>query len=99
LTRHILKSAAICGLLVHLSACASIDVPPQPERPASSQIDISTPQQFFNAESAALPINQQWWEGFNDAALSALIQKTLAENRQLDVAAANINIAGANTVE
>ena len=97
MARHVLKSAAICGLLVHLSACASIDVPPQPERPASSQIDISTPQQFFNAEGATLPINQQWWEGFNDTALSALIQKTLAENRQLDVAAANINIAGANT--
>lgn len=97
MTRSAFKYAAFCGLLVHLSACASIAVPPQPERPTADKAEVVTPQQFFNSSGAALPVNQQWWEGFNDEALTALIQQTLTENRELDVAAANVNIAAANT--
>ena len=41
-------------------------------------------------------MTRQWWEGFEDPALTALIEKTLLANRELDVAQANITIASAN---
>lgn len=38
----------------------------------------------------------KWWAGFEDPALTALIEKTLSANRELDVAQANTRIATAN---
>lgn len=89
------RTPGLAALALFLSGCASIAVPPGPDSSALSAAKASAPQQFFNAEGANLPLAAQWWEGFNDDLLTALIEKTLAENRQLEVAQANIAIANA----
>lgn len=92
----ILEKLSLTALAMSLAGCAStIDVPAQPNRPVMAAIQQSAPQQFFNAEGAALPLSAQWWEGFNDELLTSLIEQTLSENRELEVAQANIAIANA----
>lgn len=84
------------ALLMGLSGCATLDVPDLPERPVrSSEIDNNTVN-FFNADDAALELKSEWWASFDDPQLSDLINKALAENRQLDVASSNIRLAQAN---
>jgi len=54
----------------------------------------SVPQtQFFNAGGAVLPLPSDWWDGFNDPIMSGLIEQALGANKQIAIAAANIDIA------
>ena len=95
MTQLSVKHFGLAALALYLSGCASIAVPIAPERDTAFETQSDTPQQFFNAQGSSLPLAAQWWEGFNDDVMTALIEKTLAENRQLDVAQANIAIANA----
>ena len=91
-----LKFLTLAVLTMSLTGCASmIDVPLSPERPVVANIEQITPQQFFNAVGTPLPLATEWWAGFNDDLLTSLIEQTLSENRELEVAEANINIAKA----
>jgi len=88
---------AIAAMVVALSGCASINVPPSPEKPAQiAAIETAAPQQFFNAEGTSLPMTSDWWSKFNDPLLTQLIETALSHNKDLDVAQANIQIAQAS---
>lgn len=91
-----LKKTALLSAAISLAGCATISVLPAPERASAPEAKLSTPEQFFNAEGSTLPLSLQWWSLFNDPELTELIDQTLAANRQLDVAEANIKIASAN---
>ena len=89
--------AAIAAMTVALSGCASINVPPPPEKPAQiAAIETAAPQQFFNADGISLPMTSDWWTKFNDPLLTQLIETALSQNKDLDVAQANIQIAQAS---
>ena len=86
---------SLCGVTAGLllSGCASISVPLKPEIDMPEKLFSAAPTQFFNDSNAPLPLSTSWWEGFNEPLMTALVEQALNENRQLDVAQANINIA------
>ena len=56
-----------------------------------------TPQSFrFGEESPDSVINLQWWELFNDPALKALIETSLQNNQDIQIAASRIEEVRAN---
>ena len=87
-------SVSVMALLgMSISGCASIEVPPSPERQDQSQFIEAAPKQFFNANGESLPLASEWWTSFNDPLLTQLVEASLVENRQLEVAQSNIQIA------
>lgn len=68
-----------------LGACT---VGPDYERP-----EVATPSSFTAAPASETPVIDRWWEGYGDPALTALVERALAQN--LDLAAANARIAQA----
>ncbi len=88
--------AMLCTAGLVLAGCAGIPVPDKPRENSTPLVKQSVPQQFFNSQGAALPMSSSWWQGFEDSDLTRLIETALAENRQLDVAQANIDIARAS---
>ncbi|WP_409432625.1 efflux transporter outer membrane subunit [Litorimonas sp. RW-G-Af-16] len=91
-----MKTSAIgLAFATSLSACATISVPEKPDASPTEILNTSAPTQFFNASGASLPMATQWWTGFNDPILTQLVERALNENRQLDVAEANIAVARA----
>lgn len=96
MSRHFKQLSLTSVAALWLSACATPSLPPKPlPDTATAKLIETTPEQFFNASGAALPLPSQWWAGFNDATLNALIERALSANIQLDVAQANIEIAQA----
>jgi len=79
-----------------LSGCATIDVPVQPIRPATTLTPETAPATFFNSDAETLPLSFEWWQSFEDPTLNQLIAQALTTNRQLSVADANIKIAKAS---
>jgi multidrug efflux system outer membrane protein len=91
-----LTFSVAAGLSVlSIAGCASINAPERPVRPAETDAIESAPKQFFNAEGNSLPMSSQWWSGFNDPILTQLIEMSLTQNRELDVAQSNVQIAQA----
>ncbi|MEL7107764.1 MAG: TolC family protein [Pseudomonadota bacterium] len=85
------KTALLAGMT--LTACVS--APPPPERPnfdLASDTFAAAPVQIFAAE----PVTIAWWERFEDPVLTQLVQTALIENKDLAVAAANIETARAS---
>lgn len=87
---------ALCAVSVILSGCAGIPVPETPREDVTPRVKTNLPEQFFNAENAVLPMSSSWWKGFQDPDLTRLVELALAQNRQLEVAQANIDILRAN---
>jgi len=55
---------------------------------------IDTPQAFrYQAQETAQTANSEWWKQFNDPVLDQLINEALANNKDVKIAAANINQA------
>jgi len=55
---------------------------------------VDTPQSFQYAEKdARQTANTDWWKGYNDPVLDSLITEALANNRDIKVAAANVERA------
>lgn len=81
---------------IALAGCAVIPVPEIPRENAVPSVTQNLPEQFFNADNTVLPMSSAWWNSFEDADLTRVIELALAQNRQLDVAQANIEIARAN---
>lgn len=95
---HLAKSRArprpvlTLSLLAWLSGCAVT-----PPLPPATILPVVT---AFRA-SAATPVNLaqapvDWWAAFEDSALSALVQRALAQNPQVDLAAARLTQARAH---
>lgn len=89
-----LRHRQISALLAVMSATACATVPPVPERPAMPVLDdtfASTDATVLNAA----PVGISWWQGFGDDLLTRLVEIALEENKDLAVAAANVDTARA----
>ena len=82
------------AFLAALGTFACTTAPPAPERPS-----LPTTAEGFSATDpttlAAEPITMKWWHGFGDPVLSGLVEAALVENKDLMVAAANVDTARA----
>lgn len=79
-----IKLSAIAVLMASLSACSAGPDYQRPDKVA----DISVNYPYQQAEQAL-----SWWEAFDDAELSQLIQRALEANRTLAQARANVERA------
>lgn len=85
-----MKRAFLFGLFgiiaILLASCA---IGPDYKRP-----DVEVPGTFINeVKTAADTVNTQWWNQFNDPVLDKLIAEALANNKNVKIAAANIEQA------
>jgi outer membrane protein TolC len=86
-----LETTWIVGLLVGqllLGGCMKLG--PDFQRPG---VDIETPRSFQNGKSevaASDPINDRWWEIFNDPDLNRMVVETLKRNLDIQKAVARI---------
>jgi NodT family efflux transporter outer membrane factor (OMF) lipoprotein len=82
--------AAICALL--LGACGEFGMPDykRPDTPAKASFS----HQKGSPVSAAATIEPDWWRGFRDPYLDSLIAKAIANNFDIKVLAARIDVAG-----
>ena len=87
------RVAATLALVVLLGACARMGPhPPAPAPRAPSQSGLS------DTASTPRPA-EQWWRDFGDPALDALVERALAEQPTLAIAAARASRAGAAVLE
>ena len=84
-------AAALAGCAL-LAGCAAVpDLGPRPQLRAASALGTSTVQ---TADAAAWP-SENWWQGYGDAQLSALIEEALAGSPTLAAAQARARKAAA----
>jgi multidrug efflux system outer membrane protein len=58
--------------------------------------EIHSPDAFtYQEKEAGISVNSQWWKQFNDSALDKLIAESLANNKSVLIAAANVQQAEA----
>lgn len=78
-------------LTVVISVASGCTMGPDYVRP-----EIKTPGDFINSEKGAHETaNVEWWEKCNDPVLNALIKEALANNKNILIAAANVEQASA----
>lgn len=85
---HTTKIAAIAGAML-LSACA----PALRDAPAAASATV--PAQWRTPLGVTAPVEADWWRGFGDAQLSALVEKAQANNPDVRLAAARVEEARA----
>ncbi len=62
--------------------------------PDSRRPEVTVPGSFINeVKTAADTVNTQWWNQFNDPVLDKLIAEALANNKDIKIAAANVQQA------
>jgi len=91
--RNLMVAAGSAALL---AACAVGPKPVVPTMPVASQGD------FIGSQSAAVStaaVQGDWWRLYNDPTLDGLVQQALAENNQLEAAAANLRAVRASLSE
>ncbi|MFC4932825.1 efflux transporter outer membrane subunit [Massilia sp. GCM10023247] len=83
-------AAALASLLAAaLSGCL-------PARRAAPQLSqVAAPADWREPLAGAAPVDPQWWRGFGDPALAALVEAALARNTDVLIAAARIDEARA----
>ena len=87
--REVTEMHRILILFVIILCVAGCMVGPDYKRP-----DIDAPQSFrYEPRQAAETANTQWWKQFNDPVLDQLIAEALANNRNVKIAAANVEQA------
>ncbi len=87
-----MKRLSLIACAVALAGCA---MGPDYRRP-----ELTVPDAYRSAETAASPeaLDTQWWKQFDDPALDALVAEAIANNRNLQIAVANVErAAGALT--
>jgi NodT family efflux transporter outer membrane factor (OMF) lipoprotein len=82
-----------------LAACADVSMPDyrQPDTPAKGGWTHSN--QAGATVTAPAAISPEWWKGFNDPTLDALVARAIAGNFDIKVLAARIQVAGAQIGE
>ncbi len=86
------SSFAALMLPALMTACASVpDAPVQAEMPELNGAFVNADTASLNAEA----VEMKWWDRFSDPVLSALVDQALEENKDLQVAEANIATARA----
>ena len=91
--RNLLMAAGSAALL---AACAVGPKPVDPTLPLGSE------GAFINSQSASVSteaVSGDWWRLYNDPTLDGLVQQALAENNQLEAAAANLRAVRASLSE
>ncbi|MBO9575760.1 MAG: efflux transporter outer membrane subunit [Sphingobium sp.] len=84
-------SLSALTLAMSLSACAGPAV-------ETARVDpVSPPDRWQTELSSGAPLDREWWQAFHDPALSALVERALANN--LDVAIAGARIRDARAQE
>lgn len=87
--------------LAILAGCTTVG--PDYKVPEGAAINRAEAQAAFagadNAAIASAPLPDRWWQLYQDATLNALIEKALAANTDLRVAAANLERAQAAVLE
>ncbi|HWK36504.1 efflux transporter outer membrane subunit [Sphingomonas sp.] len=83
------RALAMASLLA-LAACAgppvrTADVPP-----------LATPVAWRTDAGPSAPVARDWWQSFGDPQLTALVEKALADNTDVAIAAARVREARAN---
>ena len=82
-----MRRTLIVSIMRHL--CCGCMVGPDYKRPP-----IDTPQSFrYEPEDVAETANTEWWKQFNDPVLDELIAEALANNKNVKIAAANVEQA------
>ena len=77
-----------CVLASMLAACAG----PRPDAPAAARV---TPPEAWRDGGAAGEQTAMWWRGFGDPVLSSIVEKALANNVDVAIAAARVEEARA----
>ncbi len=80
--RRLLVACAVCGIAV--GACT---VGPDYQRPA---VEVPAAYDYAGAEAREMDAAIAWWHQLDDPVLDALIEKALAQNKDLLVAAARV---------
>ena len=95
------KCFALICVTLFVSGCATPYVPPKPLQDVSDISKSQATPDFYHASGSALPFEEAWWVSFEDPILTRLIKQALNENKQLEIAEANIEIArsGLNRAE
>jgi NodT family efflux transporter outer membrane factor (OMF) lipoprotein len=75
-----------------LSACSFVPTYHAPETPKVAAFTGATDQTLANT----VPVRSGWWRAFNDPALDALVDRSLAHNMTLAAAVANVRLSWAN---
>lgn len=91
--RNLLMATGSAALL---AACAVGPKPVDPTQPLGSE------GAFINSQSASVSteaVSGDWWRLYNDPTLDGLVQQALAENNQLEAAAANLRAVRASLSE
>ncbi|SEN28043.1 efflux transporter, outer membrane factor (OMF) lipoprotein, NodT family [Sphingomonas gellani] len=84
------QAPAILALLA-LSGCVSAG----PRAPAPSAAAVAPPPGWRTTLAQGGPIAAEWWNGFGDPALAALVARALANNPDVEIAAARVDEARA----
>lgn len=88
-----MKRLFLFGIIVILLASCAIG--PDYKRP-----DVEVPGTFINeVKTAADTANTKWWNQFNDPVLDKLIAEALANNKNVKIAAANIEQAAGALIQ
>ncbi len=83
-----LRIALVCAITLSLASCM---MGPDYKRPA-----VDVPQSFrYEVANAQDTLNTVWWKQFGDPVLDQLIAEALANNRNVKIAAANVEQAAA----
>ncbi|ALN61190.1 efflux transporter, outer membrane factor (OMF) lipo, NodT family protein [Lysobacter antibioticus] len=75
------RIAAIALAMCTLAACVSVASPPSFAEP---------PPAWRDAPGVGVAVQRDWWRGYNDPVLSELVERALADNTDLRLAAARV---------
>lgn len=81
--------AAIGGSVI-LAGCAG------PHVATADVAPVAPPAQWRTDAGPVAPIDREWWRGFGDPELAALVERALANNTDIAIAAARVQEARAN---
>ena len=86
----------IIGILAALVVASGCTLGPEPERPTTAADLSETYVHAADAEATELPEVTPWWREFGDATTTELVELALANNTDLQAAAARVLEAEAN---
>lgn len=89
--RPALKNLAVLAALLAAAGCVTV---PKTE-PAIQAVDA---QQLGLSQQRITPVDKQWWKGFGDPQLDALIEEAFAHNPTLDEAISRVRRAQAQAL-
>lgn len=93
-----LKSSRLFSLAIASSLITGCATPYVPAKPLQNTVELTkiekTPD-FFHESGQPLPFESEWWLNFTDPFIADLVKRALEENKQLEIAQANIEIAQA----